>query len=91
MGKGVRREEIYSKSTEIAMAPYIDPGARGTLYIILYAYHIYTAIRHQIPLPGYKVLDLGSRVSMVSRPNTSYQAHTFGFLALALTMTPFSK
>ena len=52
MGKGVRKEEIYSKSTSFAMAPYIDPGARGTGYIIPYIYGIYTAVRHRDPLPG---------------------------------------
>ena len=51
MGLSFKKERIYSKSTEIAMAPYIDTNARGTGYIILYAYGIYTAVRHQIPLP----------------------------------------
>lgn len=51
----VRKEEIYSKSTEIAGAPYIDPNARGTGYIIYHIYGIYTAVRHRSPLPGSKV------------------------------------
>jgi hypothetical protein len=38
-----------------AIPPYIDPGARGTQYVIPYAYHIYTAVRHQTPLQGHRV------------------------------------
>jgi hypothetical protein len=62
----VKKERIYSKSRKSPYPAYIDPNARGTGYIILYAYGIYTAVRHKIPLPGSRVLDLGSRVSMVS-------------------------
>jgi hypothetical protein len=38
---------LLIKSTSFAGAPYIDPGARGTQYILPYAYHIYTAVRPQ--------------------------------------------
>ena len=47
----VKKEGIYSKQWKSPRHAYIDPNARGTLYIILYAYGIYTAVRHQIPLP----------------------------------------
>ncbi len=52
----VKKERIYSKSWKSPYPAYIDPNARGTGYIILYAYGIYTAVRHKIPLPGSKVL-----------------------------------
>jgi hypothetical protein len=38
-----------------AIPPYIDPNARGTQYVIPYAYHIYTTVRHQTPLQGHRV------------------------------------
>jgi len=66
MALSFRKERIYSKSRKSPGHAYIDPNARGTGYIILYAYGIYTAVRHKIPLPGSRVLGLGSRVSMVS-------------------------
>ena len=58
----VKKERIYSKSWKSPYPAYIDPNARGTGYIIPYIYRIYTAVRHQIPLPGYRV----SRVTRVS-------------------------
>ncbi len=68
-----RKEGFYSKSRKSPCHAYIDPNARGTGYIILYAYGIYTAVRHKTPLPGYRVSGLGSRVSRV--PITRVTGH----------------
>jgi hypothetical protein len=71
-----RKERIYSKSRKSPCHAYIDPNARGTGYIILYAYGIYTAVRHKTPLPGYRVSGLGSRVSRVPITRvTGHQGH----------------
>ena len=60
-----------------AIPPYIDPNARGTQYVIPYAYHIYTAVRHQTPLQGHRVI--GSQGRKVADPQnrkvTRYQGH----------------
>ncbi len=69
-----RKEGFYSKSRKSPRHAYIDPNARGTLYIILYAYGIYTAVRHKIPLPGYRVSRV-TRVSGLGSPWSRVFAH----------------
>ena len=44
MGVKVKREGIYSKSRKSPHHAHIDPNARGTLYVILHVYGIYTAV-----------------------------------------------
>jgi hypothetical protein len=61
---GVYSYILGRKSTSFAIPPYIDPGARGTQYIIPYAYHIYTAVRPQ-DYQGLRVLGLRSHVSTI--------------------------
>jgi hypothetical protein len=76
----VKREGFYSKPRKSPRHAYIDPNARGTGYIILYAYHIYMAVRHQTPYRGqglwsrvYGIPGLGSH--KVTRSTISPGSH----------------
>ena len=82
MALKVKKEGFYSKPRKSPRHAYIDPNARGTGYIILYAYHIYTAVRHQTPYRGqglwsrvYGIPGLGSH--KVTRSTISPGSHGY--------------